>query len=156
MASCGKGPEVHAWRWWCSVGLPWKSRHHLEARWRESDQVFARTIGECERARHPRRMYAEALVGESMNRAVEGQIRTMRSALEAALQMPVTIQVAVMSWMVRHAAWVWRRILVRSEGFTIVCKNAKKRAYNGDVAGLEAHGEAGRPLDRTCAVGRQT
>ena len=72
-------------------------------------------------------------VGELMHRVVEGQIRTVRSALEAILQVPVAIDFAVMTWMVGHAAWVLMRLLVRSGGFTAY-KKVKKREYNGDVA----------------------
>ena len=64
---------------------------------------------------------------------MEAQIRTMRSTLEAALQMPGTIYCAFMMWMLRHAAWVLTRFQVRSDGFT-ACKKIKKRGYNGDVA----------------------
>ena len=41
-------------------------------------------------------------VGESMNRVVEGQVRTVRSGLEAVLQVPVAIDFPVMTWMVGH------------------------------------------------------
>ena len=63
----------------------------------------------------------------------EEQIRAMRSALEAALQMLVTIDAAAMTWMVRHAAWVLMRFQGLSNGFT-AHMNGKKRACNGDVA----------------------
>ena len=56
-------------------------------------------------------------VGESMNRVVEGQIRSVRSALEAVLKVPVAIDFAVMTWKVGHATWVLMRFLVRSDGF---------------------------------------
>ena len=36
----------------------------------------------------------------------EEQIRTVRSVLETALQMSVTIDLTVMTWIVRHVAWV--------------------------------------------------
>ena len=72
-------------------------------------------------------------VGERMNRVVEGQIRTMRNALEAVLHMPVTIDFAVMTWMVRLAAWVLTRFQVCSDGFTAY-EEVKQRDNNGDVA----------------------
>ena len=77
-------------------------------------------------------MYAEILVviavGESMNRMVEGQIRTMHKSLEAVLQMSVTIDFAVITWMERHAAWVLTRYQVRSDGFTTYQKFKKRAA----------------------------
>ena len=51
-------------------------------------------------------------VGESMN----GQIRTVRSALEADLHLPVALDFAVMTWMVGHTAWVLMRLLVYLNG----------------------------------------
>ena len=67
-------------------------------------------------------MYAEVLVvtlgvGENMIRVVERQTRSMRDALEAGMQMPVTIGVAVMTWMMRHAAWALTGFQVRSACF---------------------------------------
>ena len=109
----------------------------------------------------PKYSSSSLAVDESMNREVEGQIRTMRNALEAALQMPVTIDFAVMTWMVRHAAWVLMGFEVRFDGFP-ACKKVKKRAYNGDVAEFcemvmlketGRLGEAGLPMPWTCAVG---
>ena len=41
-------------------------------------------------------------VGESMNRVVEGQIRTVRSAPKAVLQVQVAIDFAVGTWKVGH------------------------------------------------------
>ena len=55
-------------------------------------------------------------VGESMNRVVEGQVRTVRSALEVVLQVPVERDFAVMKWMVGHEGWVLMRFLVGFDG----------------------------------------
>ena len=55
-------------------------------------------------------------VGESMNRVVEGQVRTVRSALEVVLHVPVAIDFAVKKWTVGHAAWVLVRLLVYLNG----------------------------------------
>ena len=95
-------------------------------------------------------------VGESMNRVVEGQVRTVRSALEAVLQMPVAIGFAVKTSVVIDTNWVLMRFLVRLDGFT-ACKKVKKRACNSDVAEMVMLKEAGkhmkkagRPLAWTC------
>ena len=71
--------------------------------------------------------------GDSMKRVLEGQISTVRSALEAVLPVPLAIDFAVTTWMVGHAASVLMRFLVRFDGVTAY-KKVKKRAYNGDVA----------------------
>ena len=68
-----------------------------------------------------------------MNRVVEGQIRTLRSAPETALGVTITIEMNIAPRIARHAAWLRTRFQIRSDGFTAY-KKVKQRAYGGDVA----------------------
>jgi hypothetical protein len=79
--------------------------------------------------------YSSSSLGyaENANRMIEGEIRTVRSALEGAIGKALCIEMPILAWLVRHAAWLITRFQVRTDGSTGY-RNLKGKKYSGDVA----------------------
>ena len=64
--------------------------------------------------------YSSASLGAvgAMQSAVQGQVRTLKTALELKLKTMAKTNWAVWPWMVRHAAWLLERYQMRANGRT--------------------------------------
>ena len=64
---------------------------------------------------------------------VAGQTRRLTLALEARLQQRISAKLQVMTWLVRHAAWVLTHFQVGHDGFT-AWRRLSGRPWKGTVA----------------------
>ena len=75
----------------------------------------------------PRYSHASMGAVERMNQMLAGQIRTLRLVLQARLGQRLPATSPVMPWVVRHAAWLITRFVVRPSGHT-ACELLRGRA----------------------------
>ena len=67
---------------------------------------------------------------ERMNREVAGLLRTLKTALEARFGAKVGLEHDLISWMIRHSAWLITRFRVRASGHTAY-ELIRQRRYGG-------------------------
>ena len=79
--------------------------------------------------------YSHQLMGaiERANQEAEGQIRTMRHALEEHLKIKLGSAWAIVAWMVRHAGWIITHFLLKVDGRTPFMR-LRRRPFNGEIA----------------------
>ena len=69
---------------------------------------------------------------ERMNREVAGLLRTLEAALEARIGAKVGLDHDLISWMIRHSAWLITRFRVRASGHTAY-ELIRQRRYGGAI-----------------------
>ena len=67
-----------------------------------------------------------------MNREVAGLLRTLKAALEARIGAKVGLDHDLISWMIRHSAWLITRFRVRASGHT-AHELIRQRRYGGAI-----------------------
>ena len=80
----------------------------------------------------PRYSLASMGAVERMNQTLAGQIRTLRLVLQARLGQRLPATSPVMPWVVRHAAWLITRFVVRLSGHTAY-ELLRGRAYRSEL-----------------------
>eukprot|EP00974_Lingulodinium_polyedra_P005946 563189-Lingulodinium_polyedra.AAC.1 len=83
---------------------------------------------------------------ERANQELAGEIRALKTGLERHVGR-LAISHPVMPWLVRHAAWVVTRFLVKASGRTPY-ELVKQRKYNGQIVCFGETVWARRPGDR--------
>ena len=71
---------------------------------------------------------------EAINAVVEGQVRTLKSATDAALQHEFDTAHPLTCWMVRHAAWLHSHFHLGEDGFTAAQRLRGRRSNRGLLA----------------------
>ena len=69
---------------------------------------------------------------ERMNREVAGLLRTLKMALETRIGTKVGLEHDLISWMIRHSAWLITRFRVRTSGRTAY-ELIRERRYEGSI-----------------------
>eukprot|EP00971_Amphidinium_carterae_P338046 6475206-Amphidinium_carterae.1 len=77
--------------------------------------------------------HASIGVVERGNRTLGEQIRVMRGQLESRLGLTLALQHTLVVWLVRHAAWLLCRFLVKTDGRTPF-ERTKGKVYSGEIA----------------------
>ena len=86
---------------------------------------------------------------------VEGQCRTMRSALEEKLNIKITLKHPVTPWLIRHAGYLITRCRIRPSGRTAL-QMMKGRRPNGKLADLVNSCTSSSPRLRICLASSKT
>ena len=94
----------------------------------------------------PRYSHASMGAVERMNQTLAGQIRTLWLVLQARLAQRLPATSPVMPWVVRHAAWLITRFVVRPSGHTAY-ELLRGRAYRSELVEMGEKVFAKKPGD---------